>query len=124
MTAPGPMTSFASPSFLPRGATPSTTYAPTTEPRPSSTFGPTIAVLWTSRPTLVTPTSKPDALLQRDARAVRLQRPVRRLEHAHDSNAGIAVAPRHGTVAHALDEVAHLELQRLCHRDVRAVDVA
>src|SRR6266581_2013659 len=72
-----------------------TAYAPTTLPSPRSTFGATIAVLWMSRPTLVTPTSKPDGLLQRDPRPVRLQRTGR-----------------------------HLELQGLGERDMRAMDVA
>src|ERR1700738_3284726 len=118
------MTRGSSPSRLPRGATPSTTYSPTMQPAPSSTFGPTIAVLWMSSPMLVMPILRRDRLLQRDPRAIRAEGAVRCLEHAHDPHAGIAVAPRGHPVADAVDEVPHLELQGLGHRHVRAVDVA
>src|SRR5438105_1417106 len=118
------MTSGSSPAALPRGARPRITYSPTTQPAPRSTFGPTIAVLWTSSPMLVTPGSRSDRLLERDSRARRLQRPVSRLEHAHDPHSGLAIAPRRLAVADALDEVPDLELQRFGHRHPRAVDVA
>src|SRR5712692_8113013 len=117
------MTSGSSPSFLPRGARPRIAYSPTIEPAPSSTLGPTIAVLWMSTPRLVMPNSRSDRLLERDARAILTKRAVRGLEHANDAHAGLAIAARGHTVADALDEVAHLELQRLGQCDARAVDV-
>src|SRR5207248_7408371 len=118
------MTSGSSPASLPRGARPRIAYSPTTQPAPSSTFGPTIAVRWTSSPMLVTPGSRSDRLLERDPGPRRLQRPVGRLEHLDDAHARLAVAARRLAVPDALDEVPGLELHRLRHPHPRAVDVA
>src|SRR6266571_406386 len=60
----------------------------------------------------------------RHARAARPERPHRQLEHPNDHESGLAVASRLLAVANALDEVAHLHLQRLGHRNAGAVDVA
>src|SRR5687767_5414905 len=120
------MTRRSSPSWWPRGARPSTTYSPTTEPFPISTFGATTAVGCTATPSDVMrgPGSYPRGLAVRDARTVLSEAAHPRLEHAHDAEPGLAVAARARAVAHALDEVPDLELEGLSDRHARAVDVA